>query len=274
MEIKSALWQKLFMLPISLLFCAVGIAAFVSPFVPAMHTTSRTGQVIPPTISDLIIAPVLGLFMLALGGSLWWAVVKYSIRADNEGITQTNGFFRQSVRWADVAAYYVATNPRHHKEQRLHVEPIMLSAEGKIVFQGFAHLLVSTQKTLEQRRQLWRFVEAQLKGKKVHPPSPTPKATARTLAIKSLEVDWAKKSSWWKVARILALLLYGLFWTGILMGPIYYMVVHNIKPPRWTLILLAPMFYAPLLPHLMWLKWKERQIAKSMQQPESKTPFV
>ena len=68
---------------------------------------------------------------------------------------------------------------------------------------AFAHILVSTQKILEQRRELWRFVEAQLEGKKIEAPAPTPKVTAKTLAVKSLEVDWSKKSLRWKIARVL-----------------------------------------------------------------------
>jgi hypothetical protein len=65
-EVKSALWQKLFVLPISLLFSGVGIASLLSPFIPTFHTTPRTGQVTPMGTSDIVKAIVLGLFMLVL----------------------------------------------------------------------------------------------------------------------------------------------------------------------------------------------------------------
>lgn len=271
MEVKSALWQKLFMLPISLLFCGVGVACMVTPFVPSL-STPRGSPVIPSGPADFVLAALLGLFMLAFGFGLWWPVVKYSIRADEEGIIQTNGFFQQSVRWTEVATYYMANNPRHHKERRLHVEPVMLNAEGIVVFQGFAHLLVSTRKILEQRRELWRFVEAQLEGKKVEPPAP--KVTAKTLAVKSLEVDWSKKSLRWKIVRFLSLTLYALFWLSLSLGPSYYFgVVRNEKIPGWAALMMFVLMWGPLLPHLIWIQWKRRQIAKTMKGPEGESPL-
>lgn len=268
LEVKSAFWQKLFILPISLLFCGMGVASCLVPFVPALHTNSRTGQVNPLTALDVVMAPALGLLMFAGGFCLWWTVIKYSICADNEGITQTNGFFSQSVRWADVASYYMEPNRRFHSESRLHVEPVLLDANGKIIFRGFAHLLVSTRKIVAQRRELWQFVEAQLNGKKVDAPSR--ELTPEIIAARSLEVNWKEKSLLWKLARITALILYGVFWFSLSMVPIYYVVSRDISAPKpWGVLLLLPMFFGPLLPHIIWLQFKKRRIAKELKMQES-----
>lgn len=205
----------------------------------------------------------MGLFMLAFGFGIWWPVMKYAIRADREGISQTNGFFHQSARWTDVANYYVAQNPRIHKERRLHIEPVMLNADGIVIFQGFAHLLVSSAAILEQRRALWQFVEAQLEGKRIEAPSPD--LDPGVIAWRSLQVDWSKKSLLWKIARMFALVCFTLFWLAFSMGPIYYMVSRNITVPQpfGTLMLLLS-FIGPLLPHIIWFQIKKRQIAREL----------
>jgi hypothetical protein len=262
MEIKSALWQKLFILPISLLIWGGGAACSLSPFVPAMRTNPQ-GIVRPASTSDLILAPLMGLFLFAMGFALWWATFKYSIRADEDGVTQTNGFFQQSVRWEDVAAYYMTTNPRHHKERRLHIEPMMLDANGAKVFQGFAHLLISTESILRKRRELWQYVEARLEGKRIEPPPPI--LTSQDLAIRSLNVDWTQKSRGWKIGYFAALVLYALLCISLMFGPLfYYLMVKGVEPPHWIIFPTMLMMFGPLFAHLLWVQWKRRQIEKEM----------
>jgi len=262
-EIRSVLWQKLFIFPVSLLLCGTGLLCCLVPFVPALHTTGRSGRIIPLSPLDVILAFALGLFLFMLGFCLWWTVAQYSVRADTEGITQTNGFFKQSVRWADVASYYMEPNRRYHRERRLHVESVLFDFEGEVIFRGFAHLLVSTRKIIEQRRELWQFVETRLDGKKVEAPSPD--LDPEVLALRSLDVDWSRKSLPWKIARIIGLVCYALFWLSLSMAPIYYLVSRNIVIPRhWGTLLILPMFLGPLLPHIIWLKIKKRKIAKGL----------
>lgn len=262
-EIKSALWQKLFIFPISLLICGSGVVTCLAPFVPVLHTNPQTGQVDALNTTEIIMAVVIGVFMSIFGFAVFWAVIKYSIRADTEGIRQTNGFFTQYVRWSDVAHYYREPNRRYHNERRLHVEPVMLNSESVIIFRGFAHILVSTRKIIEQRRELWQFVETQLEGKKIDAPSAD--LDPEVLASRSLEVNWSEKSTLWKVGRLLALACYGLFWLSVSLLPMYYIVTNNLTVPKpWGSFIALPMFLGPLLPHLIWLHFKKRKIAKEL----------
>ena len=252
-EAKSATWQKVFISLISLPLVGVGVACWLSPFVPVFQGPQPS----------LLEALVLGSFFVVGGFGVWWPVMKYSIRADNEGITQTNGFFRQSVRWIDVTCYYMEPNRRFHKERWLHIEPVMFNKDGAIIFRGFAHILVSTRKIIEQRRELWQFVEAQLEGKKIEVPSPN--LDPEVLARRTLEVNWSKKTVLWKIGRVVGLVCYALFWLAVSMAPIYYVLVNNITLPKpWGAFMVLPMFLGPLLPHIIWLKVKKRKIAKEL----------
>lgn len=208
---------------------------------------------------------MLGVIFCAIGFGLWWPVMKYSIRADCDGISQTNGLFHQSVRWSEVACYYMEPNQRYYGERRLHIEPVMFSADGAIIFRGFAHLLVSTRKIIEQRRALWQFVEAQLVDKKIEAPAAGLDATA--IAWKSLEVNWSEKRLTWKIARIVGLVCYALFSLAASMLPLYYIVSRNLTISKpWGLLITLPMFFGPLLPHMIWVQIKKRKIAKEMKQ--------
>jgi hypothetical protein len=158
--------------------------------------------------SDVLPAGITGFIVLAAGFLLWWPVMRLFIRADEEGITQTTGLFRQSVRWDDVAYYYPEMNRKNDQKQRWHTKPVLLDANGKIIFRDRAYVQASTQKTLRQRAELWEFAEAHLQGKRIDLPSPdlNPKA----LAWKSLSVNWSEKSRVWVIGRMFALLLYAM----------------------------------------------------------------
>ena len=257
-EIKSALWQKIFAAVVFLPFVGAGVACWLSPFVPIF-----AGEA--PSVWE---AAFYGTIVFAFGFVFLWTILRYSLRADAQGIHQSNGFFQQSVRWEEVAHYYVEPNPRFHKERRLHIEPVLFDRDNQIIFRGFAHILVSTRKILEQRRLFWEFVEAQLAGKKIEAPHPDINFTPEVLARRSLEVDWKTKTVSWKIARVIGLVVYALFWVAMTMAPAYYSVTHNIGHDNsgskfWLLLLsLFSMTLGPLLPYFIRLQIKKRKISR------------
>ena len=191
--------------------------------------------------------------------------MRYSIRADRDGISQFNGFFRQSVRWSQVESYYLDFNPRYHAERSSHVEPVLLNARGEIVFQGFAHVIKSTNKIIAQRRELWRFVEAQLEGKRIEKPV-TP-ADIHELAVRIFDkVDWAAQSWQWKIARVALLIIYAIVCMTVALAPIYYVIVNDIKLSELMkyLLLTWTMFWimGPLMVRAIQVSIKERRLLR------------
>lgn len=241
-EIKSALWQKIFITLLVFPLEAFGIAAF-------FQRPLRVGEI------AMLLCWFLGWF------APWWAVMRYSIRTDQTGISQTNGFFRQSIRWDDVVAYYVEPNRRYYGQSKQYVEPVMLDAQRKIIFQGFAPILVSTQKEIEHRREFWRFVEDQLQDKHHQEPPPD----LHQLALKSLEINWAEKSFSWKIGRIAALVIYAVFWLCLGMGPVYYLVVNGITAPKYigAFVAFIP-FAGPGLHAVILIELRKRKIAEEL----------
>jgi len=242
-EIKSALWQKIFITLLILPFAAFGAVALF--------------QMWPPHIDEFLmeVCWFAGCF------AIWWPVMRYSIRADKNGISQTNGFFHQSIRWSDVAAYYVEPNRRYYRQHQQHVEPVMLDAKGKIIFQGFAHILVTSQKDIERRREFWQFVKEQLQDK----PRKEPPPDLDKLARESMEINWAGKSLHWKIGRIFTLGIYILFWLCLGMGPIYYLVTNGISVPIYVGNLLAFItFGGPALHAVILIKIRKRKIAEGL----------
>ncbi len=198
--------------------------------------------------------------------------MRYSIRADRDGISQFNGFFRQSVLWSQVESYYLDFNPRYHAERRSHVEPVLLNARGEIVFQGFAHVLKSSNKIIVQRRELWRFVEAQLQGKRVE--KPFVPANTHELAVRSFNnVDWSGKSLTWKIVRVSTLLLWAIFYLALAMVPAYYVIVYDIKigEPIKLLLLTWIIFWmmGPLMVRAIQVSIKERRLIREAQAREN-----
>jgi len=241
-EIKSALWQKIFITLLVLPFEAFGV-------VTCFQTPLHAGEI------AILFCWFLGWF------APWWAVMRYSLRADQISINQTNGFFHQSIRWSDVAAYYEEPNRRYHRQRWQHVEPVMLDVKGKIIFQGFAHILVTSQKDIERRREFWQFVKEQLQDKPLKEPPPD----LDKLARESMEADWAEKSLRWKIGRIFTLGIYILFWLCLGMGPIYYLVANSISVPIYVGNLLAFItFGGPALHAVNLIKLRKRKIAEEL----------
>jgi hypothetical protein len=257
-EVKSALWQKIFISLLALFFTVVGIVCWASPFFPVFQG--------PPP--DLWEAAIMGLCFVALGFGIWWPVMRYSICADETGISQTNGYFHQSARWSDVAYYYMEPNRRFHKSSHLYIEPVMFNAKSQVIFHGYEHILVSTTKIFDQRNNLWRFVEEQLQGKKIDPPSPD--LDPKILAWRSLEVNWSEKSWLWITGRIIALILYAVFWFCMWMLPVFYVATHNwVTPKYWEPLFILPMTISPFLPRIIWLEIKKRKFAKELKLREN-----
>jgi len=252
-EVKSAIWQKILASVVALIIFVPGVGGCLSPFVPIF-----VGE--QPSLAEGLF---IGVICIATSLGFWWPVMRYSIRADKTGIVQTNGFFRQSVRWDEVAYYYTEPNRRFYSESRHHIEPVLFNADGQVIFCGFAHILVSTRKIIEQRRQLWEFVDAQLEGKKVDAPSPD--LVPEVLAQRELAATWSNKSVAWKVRRVLLLICYTAFWLAFSMVPIYYIVSNNLSVPKpWGAFIILPMFIGPMLPTIIYLHVKKRKIAKEL----------
>ncbi|BCM92092.1 hypothetical protein IAD21_03971 [Abditibacteriota bacterium] len=250
-EVRSVLWQKLFVFVLVFPCFVVGCLCWLAPFVPSLMADA------PSSLSTFL----LGAVYIAAGFGLWWPVMRYSIRADEKGITQTNGFFSQTVLWGEVEYYYLERNKRHHTDR--HVEPVMFDAQGKKVFRGFAHLLVSTPPIVKQRRALWQFVESQLEGKKRE--TPRPELTPEVLADRALYVDWSQKRWQWKVRRILFLVAYSSMWCCSWMSLIFYLDDKS-NSNDWTLLLMLILLVGAPFPFAVWSKFKKRKILRDMKE--------
>ena len=255
-EVKSALWQKIFIVALCGPFLLVGLLCLVGSVFPHFGPLAASGSV-----SERLSALFCGAILTAAAFAMLRAVLCYRICADSEGIVQTNGFHRQAAKWREVDAYYVAINERFQNDRKYHVEPVMLDAEGAVVFQGFAHLLVSNRAILHQRQKLWQFVETRLEGKRVDAPLPGSKRNLDFMEFiqSATEVDWSKKSRRWKVRRVLALTTFIGLWMSLIFGTLYYLLVNSIKVPELAVPgVFALLFLGPLLPHFIWFwpKWR------------------
>lgn len=257
-EVKSALWQKIFASVVALPFIGAGLVCWISPWVPTF-----SGPAPHPALAFAV--------GLALGGFffcfLWWPVMRYRIRADSEGLEQFNGFFRQSVRWSQVESYYLEQNSRFYAERHHYVEPVLLDANGAIIFRGFAHILKSTRAILQERHDLWQFVEAQLAGKRMETPF---KPDVTKLAVESLNFDWSKKGWAWKTARLFALVCYVLIGMAVGLLPSYYVVSNDIHPSTLGVLLIMLALFVPLIPHLIWFEFKKRRIRRELEEHDNR----
>ncbi len=251
-EVKSSIWQKVFGSLMAFPVIAAGVACWLSPFIHIFDGKN----------SSLLGAIIAGI--IYVGGSLyfWWQMMCFSICADETGIRQTNGFYRQTVLWADVAYYYME-NKATFAEKKPHLEPLLFSEKGKVLFRGIGYNQNLTQKANTQRNELWQFVETQLQGKKID--APLDNLNPDALAWKSIEVDWSNKSWLWKAGRATALFLYAIFWFILFVIPLYYVVIHNLKLPEFYVLFFMLPWIGPVVPHLIWHQFKKRKIAKEIE---------
>ncbi|RYG66585.1 hypothetical protein EON80_15135 [bacterium] len=260
MEIKSALWQKIFVFPLGLVFCGGGIVCAISPYFASLSATAN-GPIKAPIPIDFVISAILGVLLIVAGFALWWTVAKYSIRADDQGIEQSNGFRSQAVKWDAVDAYYYSNHPREVREQKRFREPIMVGTDGTVRFKKLGHLLVFGSKELAQQKKFWEYCEARLVGKKVEAPEPDFKPTE--IAIQSLDFDPKQKSPRWMAGRIFLLLFYGAIWSAFLFVPAAYYSLHpEVRPANDFPIFLLLGLFGPLIPHLIWIQWKAWKIRR------------
>jgi hypothetical protein len=263
-EVRSALWQKIFASAVAAILMGFGLA----PWFPSAQSILCNAKP-----HELPIVAAGSIFLTAGGLLLWWPVIKYSIHADEIGITQTNGLFSQSVQWSEVACYYMQANERFYAEARHHIEPVKLDADGKIIFQSFSHLVASSKNIFKQRKQLWEFVELQLAGKRIEAPQRV--STSVELAWKSLDFNWKTKSWPWRLARIFALVLYGVFWSCLTFLPIALAITNPKAASPWRPLLLPAFMicmFGPLIPHYIWVCLKARKIRQKEKTNSQKYP--
>lgn len=198
-EVKSATWKKWFISILAIFLAGSGIVCWSFAF-------------------------LMGLFLMAIGFGIWWPVMRSYIRADETGISQTNGFFHQSLNWDDVAYYYIRSYRTVLDMGFEYVEPVLFNSKNQIIFCPYTNLVLETTDIMDQRRVLWQFVEAQLQGKKIDAPSAKP--FPNPFGWKILDVNWPVKSWKWKFARFVTLIVYALFWCCVLMAPLFYIVTR------------------------------------------------
>ncbi len=99
MEIKSALWQRLFSVVVSGFIGFLGMAALLQGLLPRQaHIIGNHGET-PAFMFSTSLCTVLGCLYC------WWRIERYCLRADSEGIRQQSCFGTTQIRWEDVAFY-------------------------------------------------------------------------------------------------------------------------------------------------------------------------
>ncbi len=157
MEIRSAVWQRLFTCLVFGFIGFLGLAAMLKAFLPRQIKVLGDNGESPAFLFWSGFAVTL--FCLYW----WWRTEKYCLRADEEGITQETGFGTTRVRWQDVA-WYRLEPLRGTKERR--IEPVLYESGGRVLLRPLAPTVVGTSQMDEERAQFWQFVESHLQGKR------------------------------------------------------------------------------------------------------------
>ncbi len=155
MQLKSALWQRLFA---SILFGLIGffgLAAMMKAFFPQRISVFADHGETPQFLFWSGLAIVLFSFFC------WRQVEKYHVHADEEGITQRTGFRTTSVRWQEVAQYRLERVQNSGGK----IEPVLYDSAGKVLFRPATPLLKGTDRMDKERKQFWKFVENQISDK-------------------------------------------------------------------------------------------------------------
>lgn len=226
-------------------FC-IAVLSLLSLFMPVFD-----GK--PPTVPQALF---LGVGYFVFGALLWWPVRRFVIRADGNGLIHNSGFFAKTVRWNEVASYY--SEQSQQTSGRFHL--IFLDAQHKILLQVPTGNQSMDQQPIERWSQLSQFVDAQLAGKKVEAPFVSYEPAA--IAARSLEVDWKSKTLRWKIARVIGLVCYALFWFGLMALLAYFNINSQMPAGVMMALMFLIMYLGPLLPYLIWMKIKKRKIAR------------
>lgn len=215
-EIRSALWQKVFVSIIALICIGVGIACWISPFYPLFQVGS----------SNALKALFTGLFLILSAAWSWWRVMTYSIRADDEGIRQICGFFRNSVRWSDVASYCLESQKNVLTGKRFDLKPMMFDRTGNKKFDTFSPVFICSSKIIAQRFELWQFVEKKLQGKKVEY-NPIFLKTSSLVDVR--DVERLENDLWFKLCSVIGIVCRTWFWIGFTIAPVICILISNVK---------------------------------------------
>ena len=192
----------------------------------------------------------------------YWPTAKWRIFADRKNIRCHNGFRLKTVRWDEVASYYLE---RHHPHERSRSQLIFFNARHEILLQ-IPIAGNSTPQALGQWSELWQFVDGQLDGKKID--APYISFEPAEMVARSLDVDWKSKTVAWKIARMVGLVCYALFWCSISMALMFAVSVYYPAKPLsgvgsvLMLLAMCSMFWGPMLPYVVYIKVKQRKIAR------------
>lgn len=157
MEIRSALWQRLFTVVVFGFIGFIGGAAALKAFFPQQITLIGDNGETPA----FLFWTGMGLVLFSLG--CYGKVERSFLRAGEDGMIQHTGFRTQWVRWQDVS-YYRLEPLRGTREHRR--VPVLYDRFDRERLRPVAPLLVGTARQDEEQALFWQFVEQHLEGKK------------------------------------------------------------------------------------------------------------
>lgn len=232
-EIRSALWQKIFVAPLILLFCGMGVIGAIGGLYPQL-LESRPHK-LPDVWTRAFMGLIGGPLMFGLGLQLcppWF----YRLRADELGLTESLGWKETRVFWSDVDSFTMEPNSNQHGEARRHVEPVLCDAAGAILFRPASTVVACDEATLEKRRAFWEFMQARLAGKQKpwEPPPPVPSI-------------YDGKSTAWKIKRVALIGFCTLAFVGLWSWAVLW-AAPQPDLPRWILgVIVSAILWMPLL---------------------------
>ncbi len=160
MEIKSALWQRLFAVVVFGFIGFLGLAALLKGLWPQqIHIIGNHGET-PAFMFSTGLCVLLGCLYC------WWRIERYCLRADMKGIRQQTSFGTTSVKWQDVAFYRVE-RLRGTREDMM--EPVLYNHAERVLLRPIAPLVAGTVRMDDERAQFWQYVQDQLAGKEKIP---------------------------------------------------------------------------------------------------------
>ncbi len=214
LELRCPLWQKLFVAPLVLLICGLGVISSIGALWP--HLLEHRPDKLPDvgTRVGLLFG---GPFMFGIGlymAQVWF----YRLSVDAYRLTESLGWKETHVFWSDVASYSMEPNTNQHRHPR-DIEPVMRDAGGAILFRPAGPVVVSDEATIQRRREFWSFVQLHLEGKETlyTPPLPIPSI-------------YEGKSTAWKIKRLALLGLCILAFVGLWSAAMMWSIAQPALP--------------------------------------------
>ncbi len=157
MEIKSAVWQRIFVLVVFGLIGACCLSVALKEIFPdsVYWINNSAGYHSAP----FFCAGMTGFFVCFWS---WWKTEKHHLRADDNGILQKTGFRNTYIAWQKIA-FYRLERVRGTKERM--IEPVLYDEENRVLFRSVAPVVVGLRRQDEEREAFWDFVESKLPGK-------------------------------------------------------------------------------------------------------------